>query len=759
MIYRFRSFELDTRESSLRLNGERVETQPKVLDALRLFVENPGRLLTREELLARLWPGVIVGEESLTQVVRKLRQILGDDPQQSVYLMTVYKRGYRFLPEVAVGEGVSGGSGAPGAERAGKAESPALDAVPQLPEEAGAGPASPAPVATPSTFAVPAGASGLEGAAEVPGAVGRKRRRLAWGAAGLAALALLAVAVQRRAAPRPAPGSVARAADGGGWRARRLTVTPERESFPALSPDGTRYAFVRAGSASLASDLFVGDLDGGLTRLTATAVEEFAPQFSPDGRTLVYSIREPGRSAVWSVPVLGGAPRLLVDDAEWGTWSPDGGSVAFVRREPGERASLRALDLASGALRLLWSVAGPASAAAWSPDGRYVAAIGRNQVLVGPAAGAPATEAAGSPPLAAVRPVGPVFEYVRSFAWEPDSQGLIVDGRIPGEGGNLTRLALDGSPATALTRGSIDLFHPSLSRDGRRLLYAAEHKVRQIWRFDGERRPAGALSLPTAIECFDVAPDGRSLAATDWAAPTPQSTLVLFDLAGGGARALGAGLCPAFAPAGDRLAYLGYEEGSRGLWVLELASGDRRRVADDRGELGLPESNAARRPAWSPDGARIAYEGVDLPEGSGIYIVDLARGERRLVAPGLFGNLSWSPDGRFVAASGAGPESGFAVIDVARGRVIRVPGSGAYRASAHFRADGRVVFLVDQTAQPLLAAFDPSSLAADSPVAIELPVDASFWGLFEMVPDRRGGYLATVERYESDLYLADRDPL
>jgi hypothetical protein len=288
------------------------------------------------------------------------------------------------------------------------------------------------------------------------------------------------------------------------------------------------------------------------------------------------------------------------------------------------------------------------------------------------------------------------------------------------------------------------------------LLYASEHKARQVWRLDEARRPVAALALPTALECFDVAPDGASLAATDWSPPSGGSTLALFDLAGGEPRALGEGLCPAFAPAGDRLAFLGYREETRGLWVLDLATGARRRVAEDRGELGLPESNAARRPAWSPDGGRIAYEGVGAPEGSGVFVVDLESGRRRLLAPGVFGNLAWSRDGRFLAASGAGHESGFAVIDAARGGARRVGGAGAYRASAFFRTDGRVVFLADQTTRPRLIPFDPATLAPAPPEAVELPIDASFWGLFELVPDRRGGYLATVERYESDLYLAER---
>lgn len=742
MIYRFDRFELDVARSLFSSGGEPIELQPKVLDALVMFVESEGRLLAKEEILTRLWAGVFVTEESLTQVVRKLRAALGDDPQSPRFLQTVHKRGYRFLPAVT-----------------------RVDPVPP----AAVAPAAVAPV--------------LAAAAHSPA----RRRAPALLFGGVLALALLLLVVALRKTPPPGP-AIAQSPDGGPvWRDHRLTATTARESFPALAPDGARYAFVRPVESDTASDLFVAALDGGLTRLTASPGEEFAPQFSPDGGSIVYSLREHGRGSVWSVPVLGGAPHLLVDDAEWGTWAPGGDRIAFVRREPGDRSTIRELDLASGATRLLWATEGPLSAAAWSPDGRAIAAIGRSQVLVGRATSSTegAEEAAGGDE---VRVVGPVFEYVRSLAWEPDSAALAVDGRLSGEGGSLTRLPLDGSPPTPLTRGSINLFHPSLSRDGRLLLYAAEHKVRQVWRLDADRRPVEALALPTALECFDVSPDGAALAATDWSPSENGSTLMLFGLDGlVPPRALGSGLCPAFSPRGDRLSFLGYQEAEegetpettgRGLWVLDLATGSRRRIAPDRGELGLPETNAARRPAWSPDGGRIAYEGVDLPEGSGIFEVDVATEQRRLLAANVFGNLSWSPDGRFLAASGAGPETGFVVIDVVGRQARRVTDDagagappqgdgaggagglegGAYRASAFWRGDGRVVLLTDQTSRPQLVAVDPLTFAVDPPVPVPLPLDASFRGLFELVPDRRGGYLATVERYESDLYLAERGP-
>ena len=103
LLYRFEGFAFDPAESRLMRGAETLTVQPKVLDALRLFVERPGRLLSKQELMDGLWPGLYVGEESLTQVIRKLRLALGDDPQAPSFVETVPRRGYRFLPTVVAG--------------------------------------------------------------------------------------------------------------------------------------------------------------------------------------------------------------------------------------------------------------------------------------------------------------------------------------------------------------------------------------------------------------------------------------------------------------------------------------------------------------------------------------------------------------------------------------------------------------------------------------------------------------------------------
>jgi predicted ATPase/DNA-binding winged helix-turn-helix (wHTH) protein len=91
---------VDLAAGALRRGGEPIELQPKVYEALLLFLERPGELLTRELLLRALWPDVFVGDESLSQVMSKLRRAVDDDPRAPRYFETVPRRGFRFLGEV-----------------------------------------------------------------------------------------------------------------------------------------------------------------------------------------------------------------------------------------------------------------------------------------------------------------------------------------------------------------------------------------------------------------------------------------------------------------------------------------------------------------------------------------------------------------------------------------------------------------------------------------------------------------------------------
>jgi len=90
---------LDLDRGTVRRNGEIVPIRPKTLELLTYLARNPGRVLSKEELLEAVWRGIIVTEDSLTQSIRDARKSIGDEAQ--VLIRTVARRGYLFqMPQV-----------------------------------------------------------------------------------------------------------------------------------------------------------------------------------------------------------------------------------------------------------------------------------------------------------------------------------------------------------------------------------------------------------------------------------------------------------------------------------------------------------------------------------------------------------------------------------------------------------------------------------------------------------------------------------
>ncbi|MEZ5429377.1 MAG: winged helix-turn-helix domain-containing protein [Pyrinomonadaceae bacterium] len=103
-IYEFGEFRLETGEQVLMRGGEPVAVTPKVFDLLAVLVENHGHLLTKDELFGALWADQFVEEANLNVNVSALRRVLGEKPNESRYIETVPRRGYRFVAEVRKAE-------------------------------------------------------------------------------------------------------------------------------------------------------------------------------------------------------------------------------------------------------------------------------------------------------------------------------------------------------------------------------------------------------------------------------------------------------------------------------------------------------------------------------------------------------------------------------------------------------------------------------------------------------------------------------
>ena len=81
--------------------GKTVKVEPKSMAVLLCLARRAGEVVSRETLLAEAWPGVVVSDDSLTQVIIKLRKAFEDDPDRPVYIQTVTKRGYRLVASVS----------------------------------------------------------------------------------------------------------------------------------------------------------------------------------------------------------------------------------------------------------------------------------------------------------------------------------------------------------------------------------------------------------------------------------------------------------------------------------------------------------------------------------------------------------------------------------------------------------------------------------------------------------------------------------
>ncbi|MET0755110.1 MAG: winged helix-turn-helix domain-containing protein [Pseudoxanthomonas sp.] len=99
-LLRFGQWRADRQAGELTGPSGVVRLEPKVMDLLFVLASHAGQVVPREQLMAHLWPGLVMGEDSLARTVSKLRQSLGDDAKAPEYIETIAKRGYRLRAQV-----------------------------------------------------------------------------------------------------------------------------------------------------------------------------------------------------------------------------------------------------------------------------------------------------------------------------------------------------------------------------------------------------------------------------------------------------------------------------------------------------------------------------------------------------------------------------------------------------------------------------------------------------------------------------------
>src|SRR5262245_20027040 len=99
-LFRFGPFLLDEANQRLIRDQRAMALPPKSFAVLAHLLSRAGRLVTKEELLNAVWPGVHVGDAVLKTSIREIRKALADPARSPVFIETVHRRGYRFIASV-----------------------------------------------------------------------------------------------------------------------------------------------------------------------------------------------------------------------------------------------------------------------------------------------------------------------------------------------------------------------------------------------------------------------------------------------------------------------------------------------------------------------------------------------------------------------------------------------------------------------------------------------------------------------------------
>src|SRR5215813_2981621 len=288
----FADFTLDLQRGCLRRDGHEVKLRPKSYETLKYLVENPGRVLTKDELLRAIWPDSFVTDDSLVQCLREVRRALGDESQQ--YLKTLPRRGYIFDAEVSEPQ---------------RNERPAL-----LTEQV----------------------EGLRLVIEKEQSWSGLRWKLFGAIAVLVILAVAGLVLFRSIRQSGLAMRSAAAAPFTSFQKIQPTQLTNLGGVMgiAISPDGRYvvYALEDAGRQSL----WLRQIDtNGSQQITApAAVNYFQLLFSPDGQYIYYASRDSLRPVVniYRIPLLGGVPARLIDNVEgYFALAPDNKRICFVR--------------------------------------------------------------------------------------------------------------------------------------------------------------------------------------------------------------------------------------------------------------------------------------------------------------------------------------------------------------------------------------------------------------------------------------------
>lgn len=465
---------------------------PKAIGVLAALIEQGGRVVSRDALLAQVWAGTMPSDDVVTQAITQLRKAFDDERGNPRYIETIAKYGYRLLAPV---------------ERLEEdALAQELHSQP-MPRHSLGSEGSPA-MATPPRYP------------QAPVDVRGDWRMIAI-ALGVAAIAFLLVLLWSlrdgrtpQAASRDAQALGQPAAPGANYRL--ITSVPGVEMSPSLSPDAALVAYAATPPGQRRTAILVQTTDPSPPRQLSHPEGEAwdsAPAWSPNGREIAFLRVVPGEDCkVMVLPSNGGTERVVGEcdprNPPSFDWAYDGRGLVFGSRgTPVGGVGLRLLDFASGEWRLLDYGASASDVDVtprYSPDGRWIVFV-RNSP-VGDLFRIPST---GGRAQRLTR----LHADVRGWDWMPDGRSIVL-ARWSGSESRLLQLDLDSGLVRDM--GVRDAVEPTIAARTPALAFTEARNYFGIHRvaLSGQRAVERLLASSGRDRLPVIAPDNRQLVFT-----------------------------------------------------------------------------------------------------------------------------------------------------------------------------------------------------------------------------------------------------
>lgn len=297
-VFRFDEFLFDASEQLLYRNGEVIQLPPKTCELLGAFLQNSGKLLSKEDLMNLVWKDTFVEEANLTHHIAVLRKTFGESNK---FIQTIPRKGYKFIADLNETDEIT------------------------LTEKTST-------AIIEETIIEPEIVSGKKAVGELSG------RRNNYGLWLTSAVLLILLAIGGFFGWRNFSAAKTDAPSKSEVKIKRLT--PDQDAYaPAISPDGKSFIFAKL--ENFQETFWRKDIaTGAMTELLPahSVKDEFAiewTRFSPDGRWIYYKVNlvSPVESLIFRIGSSGGAPEKIAGDTRGGDFwiSPDEKQIVFGR--------------------------------------------------------------------------------------------------------------------------------------------------------------------------------------------------------------------------------------------------------------------------------------------------------------------------------------------------------------------------------------------------------------------------------------------